>query len=109
MAQKVTVTLEDDLDGDPAQETIQFGIGGADYEIDLSKKHANAFDRELAPLHRTCPQGWQRTTRWPSRPRQAGSAAPTSGRGPRTRASRSSYVRQSGVPTGPVDGRGVDA
>ncbi len=50
MAQKMTVTLEDDLDGGPAQETIRFGIGGADYQIDLSKKHANAFRRKLAPF-----------------------------------------------------------
>jgi hypothetical protein len=50
MAQKITVALEDDLDGGPADETVQFGIGGADYEIDLSKKNANAFRRQLAPF-----------------------------------------------------------
>ena len=42
MAQKVTVTLEDDLDGGPAAETVRFSFGGADYEIDLSKKNASA-------------------------------------------------------------------
>jgi hypothetical protein len=31
-----TVTLEDDLDGGPAEETVQFGLGPVDYEIDLS-------------------------------------------------------------------------
>lgn len=36
MAQRVTVALEDDLDGGPADETIRFGFGGAEYEIDLS-------------------------------------------------------------------------
>jgi hypothetical protein len=35
MAQRVTVALEDDLDGDPAAETVRFGFGGADYEMDL--------------------------------------------------------------------------
>jgi Lsr2 len=38
MAQKVTVALEDDLDGGPADETVRFGFDGADYEIDLSAK-----------------------------------------------------------------------
>ena len=35
MAQKVTVALEDDLDGGPAAETIRFAFGGTDYEIDF--------------------------------------------------------------------------
>ena len=50
MAQKITVALEDDLDGGPADETVRFGIGGAEYEIDLSTKNANAFRRQLAPF-----------------------------------------------------------
>ena len=50
MAQKITVALEDDLDGGPADETVRFGIGGAEYEIDLSKKNARAFRRRLAPF-----------------------------------------------------------
>ena len=50
MAQKVTVTLEDDLDGGPADETVRFGLDGAEYEIDLSKKNATAFRRQLAPF-----------------------------------------------------------
>lgn len=50
MAQKVNVTLEDDLDGSPADETVRFGIGGAEYEIDLSRKNAAAFRRNLAPF-----------------------------------------------------------
>jgi hypothetical protein len=50
MAQKITVALEDDLDGGPAAETVRFGLGGMEYEIDLSKKNANAFRRQLAPF-----------------------------------------------------------
>jgi hypothetical protein len=50
MAQKITVALEDDLDGGPADETVRFGLGGAEYEIDLSKKNATAFRRQLAPF-----------------------------------------------------------
>lgn len=50
MATKITVTLEDDLEGGPAVETVRFGIGGTDYEIDLNKKNAAAFRRKLAPF-----------------------------------------------------------
>jgi nucleoid-associated protein Lsr2 len=50
MAQKITVALEDDLDGGPAEETVRFGLGGTDYEIDLSKKNAAAFRKQLAPF-----------------------------------------------------------
>src|SRR5216684_8163143 len=50
MAQKMTVALEDDLDGGPAEETVRFGLGGAEYEIDLSKKNAAAFRKQLAPF-----------------------------------------------------------
>jgi hypothetical protein len=48
MAQQVTVALEDDLDGGPADETVRFGLGGTEYEIDLSTKNAAAFRRQLA-------------------------------------------------------------
>ncbi len=48
MAQKVTIALEDDLDGGPAEETVRFGLGGAEYEIDLSKKNASAFRNQLS-------------------------------------------------------------
>jgi hypothetical protein len=50
MATKVTVTLEDDLDGGPADETVRFGLEGAEYEIDLNKKNAAAFRKRLAPF-----------------------------------------------------------
>lgn len=50
MATKVTVELKDDLDGGPADETVRFGIGGSEYEIDLNKKNARAFRKQLAPF-----------------------------------------------------------
>jgi nucleoid-associated protein Lsr2 len=50
MAQKITVALEDDVDGGPADETVRFGLGSAEYEIDLSKKNAAAFRRKIAPF-----------------------------------------------------------
>ncbi len=45
MAQQKSVTLIDDLDGGKAAETITFGLDGASYEIDLSKKNATASAR----------------------------------------------------------------
>ena len=50
MARKVTVELQDDLDGGPADETLRFGVGGVQYEIDLSNKNVAAFRRQLAPF-----------------------------------------------------------
>ncbi|ACU34299.1 MULTISPECIES: Lsr2 family protein [Actinosynnema] len=40
MAQKVTVTLVDDLDGGVAEETVDFGLDGVAYQIDLSSVNA---------------------------------------------------------------------
>jgi hypothetical protein len=50
MAQKITVALEDDLDGGPADQTVRFGIDGADYEIDLNTSNVTAFRGTLAPF-----------------------------------------------------------
>ncbi len=50
MVQKVTVTLEDDLDGSPADGTTRFGLDGAEYEIDLSQKNADTLRTALAPF-----------------------------------------------------------
>ena len=48
MAAKITITLEDDLEGGPADETVRFALDGRDYEIDLNKQNARAFRRQLA-------------------------------------------------------------
>ena len=50
MATKITVALEDDLDGGPASETVRFGLGGVQYEIDLNKKNARVFRKRLTPF-----------------------------------------------------------
>jgi hypothetical protein len=76
MARKITVTLEDDLDGGPAVETVRFAVGGAEYEIDLNRKNAAAFRRKLAPFV--------------EHPRR-------DGQGPRRRAGRSAVGRERGA------------
>ncbi len=49
MAQKITVALEDDLTGGPADQTVRFAVDGTDYEIDLNAKNAAALAQQLAP------------------------------------------------------------
>ena len=49
MAQKVNIILIDDIDGSDADETVRFGLDGASYEIDLTKKHADDLRSALAP------------------------------------------------------------
>ncbi len=48
MAQKHIVQLIDDLDQSEADETVLFGIDGANYEIDLSSKNAARLRDSLA-------------------------------------------------------------
>ncbi|MDR1633443.1 MAG: Lsr2 family protein [Bifidobacteriaceae bacterium] len=40
MAQRVVVELLDDLDQTPATTTVEFGVDGANYTIDLNEAHA---------------------------------------------------------------------
>jgi hypothetical protein len=49
MAQKVNIILVDDLDESTADETVRFGLDGANYEIDLNKKNAKKLRDALAP------------------------------------------------------------
>ncbi len=48
MAQKVSIILVDDIDGGDASETVQFGLDGTSYEIDLSDKNAGALRDALS-------------------------------------------------------------
>jgi hypothetical protein len=52
MARQTIVRLRDDIDGGEAAETVQFTWAGTSYEIDLSKKHADAFAEAIAPYLR---------------------------------------------------------
>ena len=49
MAQSVQIILEDDLEGGPAEETVQFGLDGRQYEIDLSTANAEKLREALRP------------------------------------------------------------
>ncbi len=49
MAQRVQIILEDDFDGGQADETVNFGLDGAEYEIDLSARNADSLRDALAP------------------------------------------------------------
>ncbi|RSN60662.1 nucleoid-associated protein Lsr2 [Amycolatopsis sp. WAC 04182] len=42
MAQQVSVSLVDDLDGTDAEETVEFGLDGVTYQIDLSADNAES-------------------------------------------------------------------
>lgn len=71
MARHINVTLVDDLDGTtPAVETVQFGLDGQHYEIDVCADNAAALRDLLAPwiaaARKTPP------ARRPSRPMTAG-------------------------------------
>lgn len=48
MAQQVLVSLVDDLDGQVANETVEFGLDGKSYEIDLSSENAGKLRVALA-------------------------------------------------------------
>ncbi|WP_328670035.1 histone-like nucleoid-structuring protein Lsr2 [Streptomyces sp. NBC_00328] len=49
MAQRVVVTLFDDIDGSEAAETIAFGLDGKSYEIDLNRVNAEGLRKALEP------------------------------------------------------------
>jgi hypothetical protein len=73
MAQKITVELQDDLDGGPADETVRFEVDGTAYEIDLSTSNASTLRQQLAPFV---------------------DHARKAGRGPRPRAGRTAASRE---------------
>ena len=47
MAQKTTIQLIDDLDGGEADETVEFGLDGVTYAIDLSSSNAERLREAL--------------------------------------------------------------
>jgi hypothetical protein len=49
MAQRTQILYVDDIDGSEADGTVRFGLSGVDYEIDLSKDHADQFAAAIGP------------------------------------------------------------
>ena len=76
MAQKVTIALEDDLIGGPAEQTLRFAFDGTDYEIDLNAKNAAAFGKQLVPYLEHARKAGRAQ---PRRPRRATSSRQRSG------------------------------
>ena len=50
MAKRVIHELIDDINGQPADESITFGLDGVQYEIDLTSKNAAKLRDALAPF-----------------------------------------------------------
>ncbi len=48
MAQRVSIVLEDDIDGGHADTTVHFAFEGTSYEIDLSDQNASKFRTEMS-------------------------------------------------------------
>jgi len=48
VATKVVTTLQDDLDGSAATETVSFALDGVEWEIDLSERNANRLRNSLS-------------------------------------------------------------
>src|SRR3954468_19733255 len=57
MAKKTVVTLVDDLNGEPADTTVRFGLDSREYELDLTEANAtelrNAFGRYISVARKT--------------------------------------------------------
>jgi hypothetical protein len=68
MAQKVHVTLQDDIDGGKAVETVRFALDGMTYEIDLSAKNA----RQLRSAFKVYTESARRTPRTGTKAKRAG-------------------------------------
>jgi hypothetical protein len=72
MAQKVSVILIDDMNGGEADETVEFGLDGTSFEIDLS--HGNSQElRDLLKPYIDKGRKVTNTARRPSRSRATAS------------------------------------
>jgi hypothetical protein len=74
MAQQVQVLKVDDLDGSDADETLEFGLDGVQYEIDLSDDNATEL-RELLSEYIEHARKLAKEKRGPGRPAGTTTAA----------------------------------
>src|SRR5438270_10987412 len=90
MAQKTIVQLIDDIDQGAAEETVSFGLDGANYEIDLSKKNADKLRDALA----TYVANARRSNRFGSSSRPASSSGRRSRSGARGDREQTQAIRE---------------
>lgn len=98
MARKVEVRLVDDLDGGEAEDTLAFGLDGAEYEIDLSGENATRLRDALAPYVSAA-----RKTSTASRQRSRGSRGKAAPRQGQSTAEVREWAKSAGLE---VSGRG---
>jgi hypothetical protein len=71
VVQRVEVVLVDDIEGGPATETVQFGLDGVNFEIDVNEANAHRLREAMAPFvghaRRTGGRRATTTTRRPAR------------------------------------------
>ena len=71
MATRIAIVVEDDLDGGPADQTLEFGLSGTEYVIDLSAENAATFRQQLAPFIEHARKAGRLQRRRPGRPASA--------------------------------------
>src|SRR6202167_5761746 len=78
VAQKIQTLFIDDIDGSEAEGTVRFALDGAEYEIDLNAKHAEALRKSLARYVDAARRSSGGSTA-ARRPARSGRRAPASG------------------------------
>jgi hypothetical protein len=76
MAKQVITLLTDDLDGSQADRTIEFGLDGVAYTIDLSDKNAGKLRKALDPYLAVATRAGRRTAEPRGATRRTSAAAP---------------------------------
>ena len=92
MAKQIVTLLTDDIDGSEADRTVEFGLDGVNYTIDLSEKNAGKLRKALDPylaaasrVGRTAPAASPARHALPRRAGRTGTRTRPSGNGlPRT-------------------------
>lgn len=95
MSSTVQVLLIDDIDGSPADETVQFALDGANYELDLSKRNALALRQMLARYIKSARRvsGGSRTAATSMKPAQRRNGKVTTAKAAGSRAGRSGAAK----------------
>ena len=86
MARSTQIILIDDLDGGTGNETVNFGLDGVNYEIDLSKANAARLRKALAEFT--------------DKGRRVSARSSASSRGTRSRSARTSRTQSRGSASG---------